>query len=90
MPPEDFAKLVDAAGRDKPLYEFAAYTGLRLEELVQLEWPDVRDGFVTVRTGKGRKQRLVPLLPEAVEALKSVPRHLGMPRVFWWRGIGSP
>jgi integrase len=84
MPPGDFAKLLNAAGRDTPLYEFATYTGLRLEELVQLEWPDVRDGFVTVRQGKGRKQRLVPLLPEALEALKTVPRHPGMPRIFWW------
>ncbi len=84
VPPEDLAKLLDAAGRDKPFYQFAVATGLRESELIALRWPDMKDGCVQV-LGKGRKKRLVPLLPEALSALQEVPRQLDKnSRVFWW------
>jgi integrase len=69
---------------DAPLYKFAVWTGLRITELLALEWGDVKDGYVVVRRGKGRKQRIVPLLPQAIAALKEAPRRLKDPRVFWW------
>ncbi len=84
MPPEDFAALITEAKRDVPLYEFAVFTGLRASELLALEWADIKDGHAMVRRGKGRKQRLVPLVPQAEAALKKVPRRLKEPRVFWW------
>jgi integrase len=84
VPPEELQKLLATAGRDAPLYQFAVATGLRESELVALRWPDVRDGVVTVK-GKGRKLRVVPLLPEAHEALQRVPRTLDKAgRVFHW------
>jgi len=37
-----------------------------------------------VRRGKGRKQRIVPLLEPALDALNRTPKKLGSSRVFWW------
>ena len=84
IPLDDLQVLLGVAGRDACFYKFAAATGIRESELIALGWPDLRDGFVIVRLGKGRKQRLVPLIPEAVEALQTVPRRIGETRVFWW------
>jgi integrase len=84
LTPEQFGDLVAVAKQDRPLYRFAVWTGLRITELLVLEWGDIRDGVVVVRRGKGRKQRIVPLLPPATEALKEVPRRLNDPRIFWW------
>jgi integrase len=92
LTPEQFGDLLTAdkallrkkGQPDAPLYKFAIWTGLRITELIDLEWTDIRDGFVVVRRGKGRKQRIVPLLPQALAALKEVPHRLKDPRVFWW------
>lgn len=84
---EDFyEKLLPVAGRDGPMWEFMAWTGLRITEVLQLSWPDVDfpQSYVVVRRGKGRKQRLVPLLEPAVRALKAVPRHVSNQRIFWY------
>lgn len=81
---EQFDALLAHAKQDAPLYTFALWTGLRITELIALELTDVRDGYVVVRRGKGRKQRIVPLLPQALDALKETPRHLKNSRVFWW------
>ena len=81
---EQFDALIAHAKQDAPLYKFALWTGLRITELIALEWSDVRDGYVVVRRGKGRKQRIVPLLPQALKALKETPRRLNDTRVFWW------
>lgn len=84
LTPEAFGDLLTVAGQDAPLYEFAVWTGMRESELLALGWSDLKDGFVTVRLGKGRKQRLIPLVPQAVAALQKVPKRLKEPRVFWW------
>jgi integrase len=84
LTPEEFGDLIAVAKRDRPLYKFAVWTGLRITELLSLEWGDIREGYVIVRRGKGRKQRIVPLLPEALAALKEVSRRLNDPKVFWW------
>ena len=51
--------------RDAALLELLAATGLRVSEVAALTLGDVelgeRSGWVTVRSGKGRKQRRVPL-----------------------------
>ena len=49
------------------------HTGLRVAELAALRWADLeirdRSGKLTVRRGKGRKQRTIPLNVEARNAL---------------------
>jgi integrase/recombinase XerD len=66
---EDVDRLIEApdvstpAGvRDRALIELLYATGLRVSELVNLRAQDLRlkDGYLTT-TGKGRKQRVVPL-----------------------------
>ncbi len=54
----DLARLLDATRDDEfgPLYALAATTGLRLGELLGLEWPDVADGRLTVRRSLARAQ----------------------------------
>ena len=48
-------------------------TGLRVSELVNLRLGDVslETKELTVRQGKGRKDRVVPLVGQALEALKT-------------------
>jgi integrase/recombinase XerD len=53
--------------RDRAMLEILYATGLRRTELCRLECPDVNAarGTVTVRQGKGNKDRVVPLGPRA-------------------------
>jgi integrase/recombinase XerC len=62
-----------AALRDCAIVETLYSTGLRVSELVGLDWRDIDDevGMVTVRAGKGNKDRIVPIGEPALEALKA-------------------
>src|ERR1700675_3221952 len=87
IPQDDFYdKLLPLAGpKDGPLWRFMAWSGLRITEALSLEPADVnlKENYVTVRRGKGRKQRIVPLLPEAKQALQAAPRSTLRPsKVF--------
>lgn len=57
--------------RDGALLEVLYATGLRVSELVglTLKQVDLRRGMVRVR-GKGNKERVVPMVPQAVEKVK--------------------
>lgn len=59
--------------RDLAMFELFYSSGLRLSELVMLDAADLdfAEGFVTVRFGKGGKQRQVPLGSKAVIAIRS-------------------
>lgn len=61
----------EIAIRDKTVIELFYSSGLRLSELSNLKWHniDFQQTLVTV-TGKGNKQRLVPLGKHAINALK--------------------
>ncbi|MFT5140388.1 MAG: integrase/recombinase XerC [Lysobacterales bacterium] len=56
--------------RDKAIMELFYSSGLRLSELVDLNWDqlDIGSGLVTV-TGKGNRSRVVPVGRKAIEAL---------------------
>lgn len=57
--------------RDRALLETAYSTGMRLSELSRLQLDDLNLGERTVRvTGKGAKERLLPLTRSAVRALR--------------------
>ncbi len=64
--------------RDHTLLLLAIQTGLRVSELTQLCWQDVRlDSGAHIRThGKGRKDRCTPLTAQIVAALRSRQREL--------------
>jgi site-specific recombinase XerD len=89
-PAEERALLraVRAAGekRDVALVVVLLRSGLRVAELVALEWRDVsispRKGELVVRKGKGAKQRTVPLHAAARDALKALDRRRPGDKVF--------
>jgi integrase/recombinase XerC len=58
------------AARDAALFTLLYGAGLRLGEALALSRGQAPKGEAMVITGKGRKQRLVPLLPAVVEAIE--------------------
>ena len=62
--------------RDIAMVALMLNTGLRVAELAALRWTDLevrdRSGKLTVRRGKGRKQRTIPLNIEARNALNKL------------------
>ena len=79
LSPEEVTQLIDAAqpGRERMMVQTTYACGLRLEEVTHLGVRDIdsRRMVVHVRQGKGQKDRLVPLSPRLLEAL----------RVYWRR-----
>ncbi len=79
--PEDISRMMDAVDTGSPpgaqtkaILELFYSTGIRLSELVQLNVNDLDTGSSQVKvTGKGAKQRIVPVGSKAVIALS---RHL--------------
>jgi integrase/recombinase XerC len=62
----------DRAGfRDRAMAETLYSSGLRISELVALNWADLdlEMGLLRVRHGKGNKERIVPIGEPAIEAL---------------------
>ena len=58
--------------RDRALLEVAYSCGLRVSELVGLDWSDIDERINVVRVvGKGRKERIVPIGDAALEALRA-------------------
>jgi len=73
---EEFGKLLVAAGNRRVIYITAAYTGLRLGELQQLVWGDLRLDherphiIARAATTKNRREALIPLHPRLVAELR--------------------
>ncbi len=61
-------------------------TGMRQNEIIQLEWREVDLSYGFVRLGasktKTNEARSVRLLPEVLEMFKDIPRQIHSPRVF--------
>ena len=66
-------KLIDTTHwlglRDKALILFLYATGLRVSEAMNAKKDDIEDGWLRVRSGKGDKERIIPIAPIAIEAL---------------------
>jgi len=81
LDPDDVDRMIDfdaddsrpAALRDRALAETLYSSGLRVSELVGLNWRDIDEelGLVTVRSGKGNKDRIVPIGEPALDALRN-------------------
>ncbi|HZO81378.1 MAG TPA: tyrosine recombinase XerC [Candidatus Binataceae bacterium] len=81
LPEDDVRRLLEAddgnrspaALRDRAILETLYSCGLRVSELVGLNWRDIDEdvGMVMVRSGKGNKDRLVPIGEPALEALRT-------------------
>jgi len=75
IPDADLALALErATGRIRCWLLLAAYAGLRCQEIAGLERHDVMEHetppLLMVRKGKGRKERIVPLHPEIIKALR--------------------
>lgn len=79
--PEDIRRMMDLAdgstpvsAQDRAILELFYSTGMRLSELTELNLPDIHLNRKQVSvTGKGNKQRIIPL---GTEALNSCKNHL--------------
>lgn len=58
--------------------ELLAYTGLRISEAQSLQWRDIKDDHIVVRTAKNDDIRTIPLIP-AAESLLGRLRTAGVP-----------
>ena len=75
----DIPEAADRAGwRDRAMAETLVLIGLRISELVALNWADLdlEMGMVRVRHGKGNKERIVPIGEPALQALAQWRQHL--------------
>jgi integrase len=76
----------------RPIVVLAVETGMRLGELLQLEWPriDLHARIAVLPLTKNRDRRRVPLSTTAVETLVHIPRRIDSPRAFWcWKDANS-
>jgi integrase/recombinase XerD len=76
------------------LVRFAAYTGCRQAEAAALTWPNVRPErgevrFMHTKTSKARVVALKSPGGDARASLSVLPRHIGVPYVFW-HDLGTP
>ena len=70
------------AARDRALLELLYSTGIRVSELVGLDWEDVdRRGEVVRVLGKGRKERIVPIGEIALERLRRYREFLAAEKI---------
>lgn len=86
--------------RNRAILELLYGTGIRVAECARLETRDVdlAKGTLFVRQGKGRKDRIIPVLGRAAaavdvylrEARPALVRHLTEPAVFLSRVSGGP
>jgi tyrosine recombinase XerC len=78
LPEQDMARILEAPDvsqteglRDAAILELFYSTGIRLSELVGLNWEDLDERASTVKVrGKGAKERIVPVGLHALDALR--------------------
>lgn len=71
----------ESATRDLTLLDLLYCCGLRAAEAAALDWPDISwsEKQLRVRSGKGGKDRVVPLLPAVSDALRKLRTEQGEP-----------
>lgn len=76
----------NAPGATLPwLVRLLRHTGMRLEEAASLQWHqiDMQQRTIKLEKTKGNRVRVVPLSEFALSTIRSTPRLLGCPWVFW-------
>jgi integrase len=73
---EDVKKITDYCKKHEPemyrVIRFVLLTGCRREEIIRAKYEHIRDTGEILIYGKGNKERLVPLFPEALEEKKDI------------------
>jgi len=87
--PNEIPALVKAIGEEenpwvRGFFLMVLYTGARKSELLNLQWSDVdlKNRVIRFWDTKNDEDHEIPLAPDAVKLLRSVPRTLGNPYVF--------
>ncbi len=83
------ALLACSNGHTKAIITVALHTGMRLREILNLEWEDVdfRNGVITVKNTKSGKTREIPMSKSVREGLGE---HNGSPFVYVDTRTGKP
>ena len=69
---------------------FAIETAMRLGEIMQLQWTDIKDNVAILRNTKNCESRYVPLTDRAIELLKSLSRSIHEDRIFHhWKTVSG-
>ncbi len=83
---DDIKKLIAFEGAFSPVVKTLFYTGMRRGEIIGLSWKnvDIKNGVIHVTRAlsdgeikeqtKGKRDRLIPIAPELLPVLKSLPR----------------
>lgn len=83
---EEAKLLAEASDMVRAAIILSIDTGLRDQELMTLTWPQVEFDKRLIRTTtdtKSRRARTVPLTQRSAQLLKSLPRHISKPFVFF-------
>ncbi len=76
--------------RDRAMLELLYATGIRVTELIQLRMSNLDTGLGLIRvTGKGNKQRIVPVHATALQAVGEYV-SIGRPQLLGERGLAVP
>jgi len=90
---EEYQKLLDnCSPHYRPVVQLAYDTGMRRGEVVGLKWEnvDLKDGVITLKSGdtKTQEEREIPLDEDLINLFRRIPKVLGSPYVFNFRGHG--
>lgn len=75
-----------------PIITLAIETGMRLSELLSLEWEDIdlKKQIALLPMTKNGESRTVPLSKKAIKTMQAIPKQIDMPKVFWrWKRADS-
>jgi len=72
----------------KPIVAIAIHTGMRKSEILSLTWGqvDTKNGYITLHETKNSEGRQVPINQTVRKTLKSIPRHIMNPHIFFYMG----
>ena len=80
-----------AGKRDYALILFLYAGGCRISEALNVQWGDISDGWLKIRYAKGEKERMVPLAPAALKALRIYRRESRLDSsLIWLNYRGEP
>jgi integrase len=91
LTPEEYQRLVEHCSRHlRPMVELAYVTAMRRGEIMGLKWQqvDFHNGVIILEAGdtKTQEKREIPIDDNLKEVLRKIPKVLGCPYVFNYRG----
>ena len=69
---------------------FAIESGMRLGEILKLEWEDIHKSIATLSVTKNGESREVPLSKAALMSINNLPKHYASKKIFWrWNTVSG-